>query len=152
MKATTFLKDTRVLLLGLWDLVEYIQYGVRTEDRTEHPMLRIPPALRLAFKDLILFFILISRPVDAETEFWSDIRRNLYERCIRRLSEGPKQIFLMMHTQGRAGFEALDSETLLMLVIENVLAASSTEDEFHLTELYSKYTSNIVCRSQYSLG
>lgn len=152
MKATIFLKETRILLSGLWNLMEYIQNGVRTEDRTEHPMLRIPPALRLAFRDIILFSILISRPVDAETELWRAIRRDMYERCTRRLSEGAKQLFSMMHTQARAGLEALDSETLLMLIIENILVAASTEDEFHLTEMYSKYTSNIVRRGQYSLG
>ena len=150
------MNETGILIAGLWDLIEYIQKGVRTEDQAKHSMLKIPPALPLAFQDLILFFILVSRPVDAETESWSNVRRDLYENCARQLSEGTEQLLLMVHAdvyRARAGFEALDSETLLMLIIENLLAVSSTEGEgegeFHLTEMYSEYTSKIVRRSQH---
>lgn len=128
---------------------------MRTADETKHSMLRLPPALLLAFKDLILFFIMISRPVEDKTESWSNIRSDVYQNCARLLSQGTKQLVSMVHTdvyQASAGFEALESETLLMLIIENLLAASSTEGEFHLTELYSEYTSKIVCRNQYSQG
>lgn len=93
LKETTHLNQTGALLSGRWKLIEHIQKGVRTEDRTERLMLKIPPALPLAFKDLILFFILIRRPVHARTESLSSIRRNLYDNCVQLLSREQSNSF-----------------------------------------------------------
>ena len=60
--------------------------------------------------------------------------------------EGRKQLLLMIHTddyRDSSGFQAVDSEALVSLILANLISAMSTEGDFHLTEVYAEYTNKI---------
>ena len=69
-----------------------------------------------------------------------------FDECEGLLIEGRKQLILMIHTDDyreSAGFQAVDSEALISLILANLVSYLSTEREFHLTEVYSEYTTKI---------
>lgn len=52
----------------------------------------------------------------------------------------------MVHTddyRDSSGFQAVDSEALLSLILANLISSMSTNGDFHLTEVYAEYTTKI---------
>lgn len=69
-----------------------------------------------------------------------------FDDCEGLLVEGRKQLLLMIHTddyRDSSGFQAVDSEALLSLILANSISTLSTEGDFHLTEVYAEYTTRI---------
>ena len=69
-----------------------------------------------------------------------------FEDCEGLLVEGQRQLILMIHTDDyreTAGFQAVDSEALLSLIFANLVENLSRDTKFHLTDIYSEYTSKI---------
>ena len=72
--------------------------------------------------------------------------RSTFDDCEGLLVEGRKQLLLMIHTddyRDSSGFEAVDAEALLSLILANLISSMSTNDDFHLTEVYAEYTTKI---------
>lgn len=72
--------------------------------------------------------------------------RTAFDDCQGLLVEGRKHLFLMIHIddyRDSSSFQAVDSEALLSLILANLIFSLSTNDDFHLTEVYAKYTINI---------
>ena len=70
--------------------------------------------------------------------------RSTFDDCEGLLVEGRKQLLLMIHTDDyRFGFQAVDSEALLSLILANLISSMSREGDFHLTEVYAEYTTTI---------
>ena len=72
--------------------------------------------------------------------------RSAFDDCEGLLVEGRKQLLLMIHTDDyrhSSGFQAVDSEALLSLVLANLISSMSANGDFHLTDVYAEYTNNI---------
>lgn len=72
--------------------------------------------------------------------------RSAFDDCERLLVEGRKQLLLMIHTddyRDASGFQAVDAEALLSLILANLNYSMSTNDDFQLTDVYAEYTTNI---------
>ena len=74
--------------------------------------------------------------------------RTAFDDCEGLLVEGRKQLLLMIHTDDyrhSSSFQAVDSEALLSLVLANLISSISSNEDFHLTDVYAEYTNNIQC-------
>ena len=132
-------------LWALNDLVRSIQMGVRTDDGSKQARYQIPRALPAAFQHLVMLLVVSSTVSDWSEHSWNQLQ-TAFDECEGLLIEGRKQLILMIHTDDyreSAGFQAVDSEALLSLVLANLISHLSTEREFHLTEVYSEYTTRI---------
>lgn len=145
------LQDVEVLtaitarLWELYELVRSIQMGVRTDDGSKQARYQIPRALPAAFQHLVMLLVVSSTVSDWSEHSWNQLQ-TAFDECEGLLIEGRKQLILMIHTDDyreSAGFQAVDSEALLSLVLANLISHLSTEREFHLTEVYSEYTTRI---------
>ena len=151
MLMLTHFQDEAVLnaITGrLWeinDLVRSIQMGVRTDDGSKQARYQIPRALPAAFQHLVMLLVVSSTVSDWSDHSWNQMQ-TAFDECEGFFIEGRKQLILMIHTDDyreSAGFQAVDSEALLSLVLANLVSNLSTEREFHLTEVYSEYTTRI---------
>lgn len=154
-------KDEEVLsfiglrLAEMCVLLRSIQMGVRTDDGSKQARYQIPRALPAAFQHLVMSLVIISNIEDWSDYSWSQMQ-SAFNDCESLLVEGRKQLILMIHTDDfreSAGFQAVDSEALLSLILANLVDNLSTERDFRLTEIYSEYTTSIqsVVRDQASV-
>lgn len=141
----TVLSEVRSRLTEIYNLVHSIQMGVRAEDGSKQQRYQIPRALPAAFQHLVLLLVVIG-----SISNWSDYScnqmRSAFDDCERLLVEGRKQLLLMIHTDDyleSSGFQAVDAEALLALILANLHYSMSTNDDFQLTEVYAEYTTNI---------
>lgn len=126
-------------------MIRSIQMGVRTDDGSKQARYQIPRALPVAFQHLVMLLVVISNIADWSEYSWMQMESN-FDNCESLLVEGRKQLILMIHTDDyreSAGFQAVDSEALLSLILANLVDNLSTEREFHLTEIYSEYTTKV---------
>lgn len=137
--------EVRSRLAEIFNLVHSIQMGVRAEDGSKQQRYQIPRALPAAFQHLVLLLVVIG-----SISNWSDYScnqmRSAFDDCERLLVEGRKQLLLMIHTddyRDSSGFQAVDAESLLSLILANLNYSMSTNDDFQLTEVYAEYTTNI---------
>ena len=142
-------------LLDIHDLVRSIQLGVRTDDGSKQARYQIPRALPAAFQHLVMLLVVASTVQNWSDHSWNQMLAT-FDECESLFIEGRKQLILMIHTDDyreSAGFQAVDSEALLSLVLANLISHLSEEREFHLTEVYSEYTTRIqsVVRDQASV-
>lgn len=92
----------------------------------------------------MLSLVVISNADDDWKRSWK--QEQLLNDCYKELANGRKQLMLMVYTddyRDSAGFQAVDSEALLSLILANLIDHLSTEKEFYLTEVYSEYTTKI---------
>lgn len=120
--------------------------GVRAEDGSNQQRYQIPRALPAAFQHLVMLLIVISSISNWSDYSWIQMQTT-FDDCESLLVEGRKQLLLMIHTDDyrqSSGFQAVDSEALLCLILANLNSTLSTEGgDFHLTEVYSEYTNKI---------
>lgn len=119
--------------------------GVRTEDGSKQARYQIPKALPTAFQHLVLLLILIGSTSEWSEYSWIQMQKT-FDDCESFLIESRKQLILMIHTDDyreAAGFQAVDAEALLSLILANLIDNLSTERDFHLTEIYSEYTTKV---------
>ena len=132
-------------LSELYDLIHSIQMGVRTDDGMKQPRYQIPKALPAAFQHLVSGLVLIGSVSEWSDYSWNQMHKT-FDECESYLIESRKQLILMIHTDDyreAAGFQAVDSEALLALILCNLVDNLSTERDFHLTDVYSEYTTKI---------
>ena len=155
----------RSRLLEIHDLIHSIQMGVRAEDGSKQQRYQIPRALPAAFQHLVLLLVVIGSISNWSEYSWSQMR-SAFDDCEGLLVEGRKQLLLMIHTddyRDSSGFQAVDAEALLSLILANLISSMSTNGDFHLTEVYAEYTNRIqgivrdsasvkVCRRRGLLG
>ena len=139
----------------LCNLVRSIQNGVRADDGIKQARYHIPLALFTAFQHIVLCLVLISNTSEWSDHSWRQMGAH-FDECEGFLVEGRKQLILMVHTDDyreTTGFQAVDSEALLSLILANLVESLSKDTEFHLTDIYSEYTSKIqsVVRDQASV-
>lgn len=137
--------EVRSRLAEIYNLVHSIQMGVLAEDGSKQQRYQIPRALPAAFQHLVLLLVVIG-----SISNWSDYSyiqmRSAFDDCERLLVEGRKQLLLMIHTddyRDSSGFQAVDAEALLSLILANLNYSMSTNDDFQLTDVYAEYTANI---------
>lgn len=126
-------------------LLRSIQLGVRTDDGSKQARYQIPRALPAAFQHIVISLVIIGSIENWSDYSWDEMRA-AFDDCETLLIEGRKQLILMIHTDDyreSAGFQAVDSEALLSLILANLVDNLSTETDFHLTEIYSEYTTKI---------
>ena len=136
-KDETVLRSLGLCLKELYLLIRDIHMGVEADDGSKHAHFHIPQALPAAFQQLIVFFV-ISGATSNETATMLK-----FEECKALLVEGRKQLIQMVHTpdfRGRVGFEAVDPEALLALMMSNMMSKISIENGTDLTDVYSEYT------------
>ena len=141
----TVLNYVRERLSEICSLIHSIQMGVRAEDGSKQQRYQIPRALPAAFQHLVLLLVVIGSISDWSEYSWSQMRA-AFDDCETLLIEGRKQLLLMVHTddyRDSSGFQAVDSEALLSLILANLISSMSTNDDFHLTEVYAEYTTKI---------
>lgn len=139
------LQYVRSRLSEIYNLIQSIQMGVRAEDGSKQQRYQIPRALPAAFQHLVLLLVVISSISNWSEYSWSQMQ-STFDDCEGLLVEGRKQLLLMIHTddyRDSSGFQAVDSEALVSLILENLISTMSTEGDFHLTEVYSEYTTRI---------
>ena len=139
------LNYVRSRLSEICNLIQSIQMGVRTEDGSKQQRYQIPRALPAAFQHLVLLLVVISSISNWSEYSWSQMQ-STFDDCEGLLVEGRKQLLLMIHTddyRDSSGFQAVDSEALVSLILANLISTMSTEGDFHLTEVYSEYTTRI---------
>ena len=135
----------RSRLSEIYNLIQSIQMGVRAEDGSKQQRYQIPRALPAAFQHLVLLLVVISNISNWSEYSWSQMQ-STFDDCEGLLVEGRKQLLLMIHTddyRDSSGFQAVDSEALVSLILANLISSMSTEGDFHLTEVYSEYTTRI---------
>lgn len=135
----------RSRLSEIYNLIQSIQMGVRAEDGSKQQRYQIPRALPAAFQHLVLLLVVISSISNWSEYSWSQMQ-STFDDCEGLLVEGRKQLLLMIHTddyRDSSGFQAVDSEALVSLILANLISTMSTEGDFHLTEVYSEYTTRI---------
>lgn len=135
----------RSRLSEIYNLIQSIQMGVRAEDGSKQQRYQIPRALPAAFQHLVLLLVVISSISNWSEYSWSQMQ-STFDDCEGLLVEGRKQLLLMIHTddyRDSSGFQAVDSEALVSLILANLISTMSTESDFHLTEVYSEYTTRI---------
>ncbi len=134
-----------IRLSELYNLIRSIQMGVRTDDGSKQARYQIPKALPAAFQHLVLLLVLIGSTSEWSEYSWNQMQKT-FDDCESLLVESRKQLILMIHTDDyreAAGFQAVDSEALLSLILANLVDNLSTERDFHLTEVYSEYTTKV---------
>lgn len=139
------LRYVRSRLSEICSLVQSIQMGVRAEDGSKQQRYQIPRALPAAFQHLVLLLVVISSTSNWSEYSWSQMQ-STFDDCEGLLVEGRKQLLLMIHTddyRDSSGFQAVDSEALVSLILANLISTMSTEGDFHLTEVYAEYTTKI---------
>ena len=139
------LQYVRSRLSEIYNLIQSIQMGVRAEDGSKQQRYQIPRALPAAFQHLVLLLVVISSISNWSEYSWSQMQ-STFDDCEGLLVEGRKQLLLMIHTddyRDSSGFQAVDSEALVSLILANLISTMSTEGDFHLTEVYSEYTTRI---------
>ena len=132
-------------LSEIHDLIHSIQMGVRAEDGSKQQRYQIPRALPAAFQHLVLLLVVIGS-ISNWSEYSRNQMRSAFDDCEGLLVEGRKQLLLMIHTddyRDSSGFQAVDAEALLSLILANLISSMSTNDDFHLTEVYAEYTTKI---------
>lgn len=70
--------------------------------------------------------------------------------CLESLSERRAQLRRMIFTfdqQDCAGYEAIESTTLLSVIIGNLLEMSSSGGKFDLTQMYTERTADMVSKT-----
>ena len=141
----TVLGYVRERLSEIHDLIHSIQMGVRAEDGSKQQRYQIPRALPAAFQHLVLLLVVIGS-ISNWSDYSRDQMRSAFDDCEGLLVEGRKQLLLMIHTddyRDSSGFQAVDAEALLSLILANLISSMSTNDDFHLTEVYAEYTNKI---------
>ena len=119
--------------------------GVRAEDGSKQQRYQIPRALPAAFLHLVLLLVVISNTSNWSEYSWSQMQSS-FDDCEGLLVEGRKQLLLMIHTddyRDSSGFQAVDSEALVSLILANLISSVSTGGDFHLTDVYAEYTTEI---------
>lgn len=84
---------------------------------------------------------------DLESKYVYALRDECEGHCKNFLIEGKHELILMIHTndyRGGAGYEAVNSEALIALVMEGLLNVSSRDGDFDLTEIYGEYLIQLV--------
>lgn len=143
LKNETVLRYVRSRLSEICNLIQSIQMGVRAEDGSKQQRYQIPRALPAAFQRLVLLLVVISSISNWSEYSWNQMR-STFDDCEGLLVEGRKQLLLMIHTDDyRFGFQAVNSEALLSLILANLISSMSPEGDFHLTEVYAEYTTRI---------
>ena len=144
-EAEADLQRVRSRLSEICSLIQSIQMGVRAKDGSKPQQYQIPGALRAAFQHLVLWLVVIG-----SISKWSDDSKSqmqsTFDDCEDLLVQGRMQLLSMIHTddfRGASGFQAVDSEALLSLILANLSSTLSTEGDFHLTEVYADYTTRI---------
>ena len=141
-------------MLEFLDIVKYIQNGVSPGSvEVEQFRYQIPKALFEAFTRLVMIFVLYSS-VGSAVEHGSAakltrVAMGCVQQCKQLLIKGKNQLILMIHTDDdgeRVSYEALEPETTIALVMENLVECSfqTREYEMDLAELYSEYMSHLV--------
>ena len=141
----TVLVYVRSRLFESFSLIRSIQMGVRAEDGSKQQRYQIPRALPAAFQHLVLLLVVISSISNWSEYSWSQMR-STFDDCEGLLVEGRKQLLLMIHTddyRDSSGFQAVDSEALLSLILANLISSMSANGDFQLTEVYAEYTTSI---------
>lgn len=144
-KDEAVLQYVRSRLSEICSLIQSIQMGVRAEDGSKQQRYQIPGALPAAFQRIVLLLVVISSISKWSDYSWSQMQCT-FDDCEGLLVEGRKQLLLMIHTddyRDSSGFQAVDSEALLSLILANSISTLSTEGDFHLTEVYAEYTTRI---------
>lgn len=139
------LQYVRSRLTEICNLIRSIQMGVRAEDGSKQQRYQIPRALPAAFQHLVLLLVVISSISNWSEYSWTQMQ-SAFDDCEGLLVEGRKQLLLMIHTddyRDSSGFQAVDSEALVSLILANLISTMSTEGDFHLTEVYAEYTTKI---------
>ena len=119
--------------------------GVRAEDGSKQQRYQIPRALPAAFLHLVLLLVVISTTSNWSEYSWSQMQSS-FDDCEGLLVEGRKQLLLMIHTddyRDSSGFQAVDSEALVSLILANLISSMSTGGDFDLTDVYAEYTTEI---------
>lgn len=140
-KDETALRSFILRFRELYLLIRGIHMGVEAGDGSKHGHFHIPQALPAAFQQLLAFLV-ISSSTTGSTSNETAIALK-FEECKALLIEGRKQLIQMVHTpdfRGRVGFEAVDPEALLALMMSNLTSKISIENEIDLTDVYSEYT------------
>ena len=141
----TVLEYVRSRLSEICNLIQSIQVGVRAEDGGKQQRYQIPRALPAAFQHLVLLLVVISSISNWSDYSWGQMR-SAFDDCESYLVEGRKQLLLMIHTddyRDSSGFQAVDSEALLSLILANLISSMSPNGDFQLTEVYAEYTTDI---------
>ena len=134
------LHNVSLHLEKLWDLIQDLHKG-RCNENSNEQAIHIPQALPAAFQQLVMFFVLSSSPGNLETATVTS-----FENCKALLLEGKKQLILMTYTfdvRGGVDFKTVDPQTLMALMMSNLVTKISPEGECDLTEVYSEYAMDI---------
>jgi len=135
-------------------MIEYIQNCMSPgDDGQRKRRQRIPPALFEAFSQLVMFFVFhgLARATTNKKDLGelSDAGSRCTDRCRGVLIEARHQLIVSLHTEddgARVSYEALESETILALVVENLLGNPLKLDNVNteIVEAYSEYMSELV--------
>jgi hypothetical protein len=135
-------------------MIEYIQNCISPGgDGPQKLRYRIPPALFEAFSNLVMFFVFhgltraTTNTKDVEELKGAGIK--CADQCRDLLIEARHQLIVSLHTEddgARVSYEALESETILALVMENLLGNPLKLDTVNteIVEAYSEYMSELV--------
>ena len=153
-KTTSDLAETEYWLWKFLKSVRRIRFGVRDVTGRREVYHQLPKALPTAFRRLVMFLVAVAaRSSNSNPKAHELCCQSIHKsscECEQFLREGMDQLFLMMYTddyRDRAGYEAIDSSSLLGSMMSNLLEISCDMDSFHMTDLYKEYTVKLVSKT-----
>ena len=124
-----------------------------SNDEQQKLRYQIPHALFKAFTNIVMFYILhgLAR-VEGHPTYGPELSvagNKCTDRCNDLLTQGLHQLLVILHTDDDGAivsYEPLDSETIMALVMENLLdnPLRVKTREIEISELYTVYISELV--------
>ena len=146
-----YVEDVATDFWELWNLIWNIHRGVGDLDEMHRTQYRLPKALLPAFQQLIVYLAAKSTYLNAmdprQRVRASKIVEDSFYECKDSLLMARNQLLLMVHTadyRESAGFEAIEPEALLAIIMSNLLNISHVKGSLNLTEIYTEHAARLV--------
>ena len=140
-------------LSRLDEQVRGVQLGMRANDGSHPRLFQLPVSFRGAFQQLLMLFVIAGNMADlcesniSNPHFVPRDRIELiFEGCSKNLIQARTDIIKMIYSDesdGSVGSLAINSESLLSLILANLVFHSSESQAFSLTGIYRDHTTKL---------